>query len=71
MSDEYHKRIQSLYNDGKLDHADIKPLNKIRNDLSNTYAKGKISEQQYENLKGETGVLYEEIHRKRIDFLNG
>ena len=71
MSDEYHKRIQSLYNDGKLDHADIKPLNKIRNDLSNTYAKGKISEQQYQNLKGETGVLYEEIHRKRIDFLNG
>jgi YVTN family beta-propeller protein len=70
-SDEYHKRIQSLYNDGKLDHADIKPLNKIRNDLSNTYAKGKISEQQYQNLKGETGVLYEEIHRKRIDFLNG
>jgi YVTN family beta-propeller protein len=71
ISDDYHKRIQSLYNDGKLDHADIKPLNKIRNDLSNTYAKGKISEQQYQNLKGETGVLYEEIHRKRIDFLDG
>ena len=71
MSDEYHKRIQSLYNDGKLDRADVKPLNEIRNKLSDTYAKGKISERQYQNLKGETGVLYEEIHRKRIDFLNG
>ncbi|MGA7603524.1 MAG: hypothetical protein WCE33_10620, partial [Nitrososphaeraceae archaeon] len=26
--------------------------------------------QQYQNLKGETGVLYEDIHRKRIDYLN-
>jgi YVTN family beta-propeller protein len=68
-SDEYHKRIQSLYNDGKLDYADIKSLNQLRTDLSDTYAKGKITEQHYQNLKSETGVLYEEIHMKRIDSL--
>jgi YVTN family beta-propeller protein len=70
-SDYYHNRIRNLYNDGKLDHADIKPLNEIRNELSENYAKGKISEQHYQNLKSETGVLYEEIHSKRIDSLNG
>lgn len=52
-----------------MDYADIKSLNQLRSDLSDTYAKGKISEQHYQNLKSETGVLYEEIHRKRIDSL--
>jgi len=70
ISYAYHKRIGSLYNDGKLDHDDIKSLDELRRDLSNTYAKGKISEQHYQKLKSETGVLYEEIHRKRIDSLN-
>jgi uncharacterized membrane protein len=46
-------------------------LDKLRSHLSDTYAKGKISDQHYQNLKNEISVLYEEIHRKRIDSLNG
>jgi YVTN family beta-propeller protein len=70
-SNAYHKRINSLYDDGKLDYSDIESLDKLRSHLSDTHAKGKISDQHYQNLKNEISVLYEEIHRKRIDSLNG
>jgi uncharacterized membrane protein len=70
-SNLYHKRISSLYEDNKLDHNDIAHLDKIKIDMSDAYAKGKISDQHYQNLKNEISVLYEEIHSKRIDWLNG
>ncbi len=35
------------------------------------YAKGKISEQHYNNLNNKISVLYEEIYKKKIDLLNG
>jgi hypothetical protein len=41
---QFHKRIASLYEDGKLDKNDIKPLDKIKNDITDAYAKGKISD---------------------------
>jgi uncharacterized membrane protein len=39
--------------------------------LTNTYAKGKINEQQHTNLKDEISILYHEIYKKRNDSLNG
>jgi hypothetical protein len=39
-----------LYDDNKLDHNDIAPLDKINVDMSDSYAKGKISEQHYNLL---------------------
>jgi len=44
---QFHKRIASLYEDGKLDKNDNKPLDKIKNDITDAYAKGKISELHY------------------------
>src|SRR5215217_2056 len=44
----YHKRISSFYEDNKLDYNDIAPLNKIKTDMSDAYAKGKISDAHYQ-----------------------
>ena len=63
--------MSSFYEDNKLDYNDIAPLNKIKTDMSDAYAKGKISDQHYQNLKSEISVLYEEILKKRIDSFNG
>ena len=62
----YHHAIESLYNDNKLDERGIKQLDKLKNDISNDYAKGKISDKQYENTKNEISILYEKIFRKMI-----
>ena len=63
----YHHAIESLYNDNKLDERGIKQLDKLKNDISNDYAKGKISDKQYENTKNEISILYEKIFRKMIN----
>ncbi len=47
----YHKRINSLYDDDKLDENDIKSLDKLKNDMTDAFAKGKISELHYSILK--------------------
>jgi YVTN family beta-propeller protein len=66
-----HNTIESMYEDGKLDENDIEALNKLNNYITHAFVKGKISDQHYSHLKNEISVLYEEIHRKRIDSLNG
>lgn len=57
---QYHKTINSLYDDGKLDENDIIPLDKLKRNITDAYSKGKISDQQYEYLKNQISVLYEE-----------
>ena len=69
MINVYHKRINSLYDDGKLDENDINSLDNLKADFADAYAKGKVSKQHYTNLKEEISVLYEEIYKKRIDLL--
>jgi YVTN family beta-propeller protein len=66
-----HNTIESMYEDGKLDENDIEALNKLNNYITHAFVKGKITDQHYSHLKNEISVLYEEIHRKRIDSLNG
>ena len=45
-------------------------MDKLKTDLTYTYSKGKINEQQYTNLKNEISILYYEIYRKKIESLN-
>jgi hypothetical protein len=68
---DYHKRIDSLYSDGKLDVAHFNSLDELNRNIGDGYARGKITDQHYTNLKNEISLLYEEIFKKRIDSLNG
>jgi predicted nuclease with TOPRIM domain len=65
-----HKKINLLWDDGNLDFDDIKPLEKLISETENAYAKGKINNERYTNLKKESSVLYEEIFKKRINLLS-
>jgi uncharacterized membrane protein len=49
----------------------IDQLNSSDNDIINAYSEGKISNEQYTNLKTEISILYEEILKKRIDSSDG
>jgi hypothetical protein len=62
----YHYAIESLYKDNKIDERVMKQLDKLKHDIANDYAKGKISDKQYENTKNEISILYEKIFRKMI-----
>jgi hypothetical protein len=44
----------------------LEALNNIRNDLIDAYNKGKLSNDQYTNLKDDVTIAYEEIFSKRI-----
>lgn len=41
----------------------------MNSNIADSYAKGKINNEQHTNLKREISVLYEEIYRKQIDSL--
>ena len=64
---EYHQRISRL---GTIDEGDVRSLNELNSDIANDYSKGKISDKQYENMKNEISVLYQELHKKNIDSSN-
>jgi hypothetical protein len=68
--DHYYKVIRSLYDDGKLDQIDIGSLDKIKDEITDSYARGKITEQQYEKLKYDISMFYEERYNNRGDSLN-
>jgi len=66
----YYRAINSLYDDGKLDTNDIQSLDRLKTDVSDVYAKGKITDQHYTDLKNNLSTLYEEVYEKRIDSLD-
>jgi hypothetical protein len=68
---QYHKRINSLYDDGILDENDVEPLDTLKTAIKDAYARGKISDLQYSNLKNEISILYEKIYKNKIDSLSG
>jgi uncharacterized membrane protein len=68
-ANEYNKRIHSQYTNKLYENNET--LDTLKTDIKNAYAKGKISEQQYNNLKGETSILYERAYKNKIDSLNG
>ena len=53
-----------------LDEADNKNLDKIKAELVEDYSRGKINANQYESIKNEISMLYEEIYDKKISSLN-
>ena len=67
---QYHKKINLLYEDGNLDENDNEAMDILRNGISNAYAKGKINAEHYSNLKDEISILYHEVFNKRIESLD-
>jgi YVTN family beta-propeller protein len=63
----YHKKIKSLYDDGNLDENDLRSLDDLKNKITDEYAKGKINELHYNNLKSEISLLYDKIFRKKLE----
>lgn len=59
-----------LYEDGKLDENDINQLDKLNRNISHSYAAGKITNDQYTNLRNEVSAAYQKIFKKRIDSLS-
>jgi YVTN family beta-propeller protein len=68
---QYHKRIHSLCTDNNKLYENDKSLDTLKTDIKNAYAEGKISEQHYNNLKGEASIVYTRAYKNKIDSLYG
>ena len=64
----FHLDMVSINKDG-LDETDIKNLNELNQRISNSYAAGRITNEQYTNLKNEVSIAFQEIFKKRIESL--
>jgi YVTN family beta-propeller protein len=61
----FHQDMVSIKKDG-LDEKDITNLNKLNKKISDSYAAGKINNDQYTNLKNDISLAFQEIFKKRI-----
>ena len=66
----HHNKIKSIYDEGRRDDNDLELLNKLKNEISDSFSKGKISQSRYSNLKDEISILYQEIFMKKIDSMD-
>jgi uncharacterized membrane protein len=64
----YHTRVKHLYEDGKLDKNDIDDPDKLRDNSTDEYTRGKINREQFDKLVDDISISYREI-KKEIDSL--
>jgi len=62
----FHRQMALVYSDSKLYENDTNQLNLLNRNISDSYAAGKISNEQFTNLKNEISIAYQEIFKKRI-----
>ena len=62
----FHQQMPLVYSDRKLDEKDTNQLNILNRNISDSYAAGKISNEQFTSLKNEVSIVYQEIFKKRI-----
>ncbi|MGC1131306.1 MAG: hypothetical protein WA941_00680 [Nitrososphaeraceae archaeon] len=62
----FHRQMALVYGDSKLYENDTNQLNLLNRNISDSYAAGKISNEQFTNLKNEISIAYQEIFKKRI-----
>ncbi|HYV52443.1 MAG TPA: YncE family protein, partial [Candidatus Eisenbacteria bacterium] len=65
----YQNEIESLFDASKSDKNISSRLDDLSTNIKYSHIKGKINNQQYEDLKNETSILYEEILGRKIDSL--
>jgi hypothetical protein len=61
--DYYHEKIKHLYGDKN----DINDLDKLRDNLTDEYSRGKINKEQFDKLVEDISISYLEIFKKEID----
>jgi YVTN family beta-propeller protein len=61
----FHLNMVSINKDG-LDENDISNLNELNQNISDSYAAGKIINEQYASLRNEVSIAFQEIFKKRI-----
>jgi hypothetical protein len=59
-----------VYGDGKVDEGDINTLDELNKSISDSYAAGKINNDQYTSLKNEVSAAYQKFFKKRIESLS-
>lgn len=69
-SNLHHKKIKTIYDEGRRDEVDFEALNKLKDEISDSFSKGKISQFHYSSLKDEISILYHEIFMKKIDSID-
>ncbi len=68
--DLHHKKLKTLYEEGSRDDHDFESLNKLKNEISDSFSKGNISQFHYSNLKEEISILYQELFMKKVDSMD-
>jgi YVTN family beta-propeller protein len=63
----FHQQMALVFADGKMDENDTNQLNILNKNISDSYAAGKINNEQYTHLKNEVSTAYQEIFKKRIE----
>lgn len=63
----FHQQMAVVYDDGKADEDDTDKLEKLNKSISDSYAAGKITNDQYTSLKSEVSAAYQKIFKKRIE----
>jgi DNA-binding beta-propeller fold protein YncE len=69
-SNLHHNKIKTLYVEARRDEGDFQTLDRLKNEISDSFSKGKISQSHYSNLKDELSILYQEIFMKKIDSID-
>jgi len=65
----YHKEIENLKKDGRIDKGDINVLHDLRKNIIDDYTKGKITKDQFEKLAEEISIKYMDIFNNEFDLL--
>jgi YVTN family beta-propeller protein len=63
----FHQQMPLVSGDRKLDNKITNQLNILNRNISNSYAAGKISNEQFMSLKNELSIAYQEIFKNRIE----
>jgi hypothetical protein len=63
----FHQQMALVYGDSKLDENYTNQLNILNRNISDSYAAGKISNEQYMHLKNEVSTAYQKIFKKKIE----
>jgi hypothetical protein len=67
----FHQQMTVVYADGKVDENDTNKLGELNKNISDSYASGKITSDQYMHVKNGVSAAYQKIFKKKIESITG